>query len=115
MNINKILKNLNEPTINKDFFYSKNKKKELKKAKKIQKNNVKKIIEKFKKDEIKNLKTLNIEDCKKMLTFANKEYTNYEPIMNNILYDILKKYILNSSDNYDKNLSKVFLNNYKTK
>lgn len=115
MNINKILKKLNEPTINKDFFNSKNKKKELKKVKKIQKNNVEQMIEKFKKDEIKYLNTLNIEDCKKMLTFANNRYTNYEPIMNNILYDILKKHMLNSSDNYDKFLSTAFLNNYKTK
>jgi len=110
MNINKIFKKLNEPDINKDFFNSKNVNKVNNK-----KNNINEMVEKFKKDDITYLKTLNLKECKEILNFANKQYTNYNPIMNNILYDILKKYILNNENNYDSQLSVNFLKKYSMK
>ena len=114
MNINKIFKKLNEPDINKDFFNSKN-------VNKVNnKKNIEEMVEKFKKDEIKYLKTLNMEDCHYMLNFANKGYEKFEPIMNNVLYDILKNYIIENDDNYHKSIksgiNKIFFNpKYKKK
>ena len=109
MNINKILKKLNEPDINKDFFNSKNINKT------NNKKNIEEMVEKFKNNDITYLKTLNIKECKEILNFANKQYTNYNHVMNNILYDILKKYILNNENNYDSELSSKFLKKYAMK
>ena len=106
MNIIKILKNLNEPNINKEFFNSKNKKKNLEE-------NIEEMVRKFKKNELKYLKTLNIIDCKKILIFLNKSYINLNPIISNEYYDILKNYIMDNEKNYDHSLSLDFLKNYK--
>ncbi len=115
MNIIKIFKNLNEPNINKEFFNSKNRKKIKKNKIQTEKNNIDEMIEKFKKDGIKYLKTLNIEDSKKLFTFTNNSYTNYNPIISNEYYDILKDYIIKNGVYYDDQLSSTFLKKYKTK
>ena len=115
MNIIKIIKNLNEPDINKEFFNSKITKKIKKNEIQTGKNNIDEMIENFKKDKIKYLKTLKIEDCKNIFIFANNSYANYNPIINNQYYDILKDYIIENCIDYDKPLSSTFLKKYKTK
>lgn len=113
MNIIKILKNLNEPNINKEFFNPNITKKIKKNEIQIEKNY--EMVEKFKKNGIKYLKTLNIEDCKNIFIFANNAFANYNAIMTNNHYDILKDYIIENCMDFDKPLSSTFLKKYKTK
>lgn len=112
MNIIKILKTLNEPNVNKEFFNLKNNKN---KNKNIKEDDLHEMVKKYKKDKIKYLKIIKLEDSKKMFNFVNMKYNENNPIVNNELYDILKFFINNKGNRYDNLLTDIFLNNYKNK
>ena len=102
MNINKILNNLNEPKINKLFY----------KKKKIK--SVNQMIIQYKKKGNSYLNSLKMDDLYKILNYTNKSYIENNIKFDDVLYNNLKNYIIDKSDNYDSALSNSFINNYKT-